>query len=172
MQSLAPAEQRDVKSLQNWLNGTGCLARDETSYLKHQRELVSLAPVQDHAVLQIETWVEDQLIGFYRGLRRVRRMLPSSPLSNSSKPYGSKFHDFSTDRNIYVYSGSLIERTAKALLLFLITLEMLMPVVICNLINAISVRIVVVIISTVCYLLTLSGLTNSKTIELIVAAAT
>ena len=72
MLSFGPAQRRDVESLQNWLDGTGCLAREETAYLAHRRELVSLAPVADSAVVQLEAWVEDKLIRFCRGFRRVR----------------------------------------------------------------------------------------------------
>lgn len=72
MLSFGNAQRRDVKSLQNWLDGTGCLAREETAYLAHHRELASLAPVADSAVIQLEAWVEDKLIRFYRGFRDVR----------------------------------------------------------------------------------------------------
>ena len=72
MLSLNPAPRRDVQSLQNWLDGTGCLAREETEYLTHQRELVSLAPAGDSALLQLEAWIEDNLIRFYRGFRKVQ----------------------------------------------------------------------------------------------------
>jgi hypothetical protein len=54
MLSLDAAEARDVQSLQNWLDGTGCVAREETAYLTHTRELASLAPVRDSALLRIE----------------------------------------------------------------------------------------------------------------------
>ena len=72
MLSFGPAQQRDVESLQNWLDGTGCLAREETAYLTHDRELVSLAPPCDSAVSQLEVWVEDKLIRFCSGFRKVR----------------------------------------------------------------------------------------------------
>ncbi|KAH8589516.1 hypothetical protein B0O99DRAFT_664524 [Bisporella sp. PMI_857] len=148
------AERTDVESLQNWLDGTGCLAREETAYLAHHRELVSLAPAADNAVLQFEAWVEDKLIRFYRDFRK------------------SRFHDVSIDANVYIYSGPLIKRTARALLLFLITLLLLMPVIICSTISTISIRMITVIISTVSYLLILSSLTKSRTIELVLAGAT
>lgn len=51
MLSFGPAQQRDVESLQNWLNSNDCLVREETQYLAHQRDLVSLAPVADSAVM-------------------------------------------------------------------------------------------------------------------------
>lgn len=71
MLSFGSAQQRDVESLQNWLRGTGGLAREETEYLLY-RELMCLAPAADSAVMQLETWVEDKLIRFYRGFRKVR----------------------------------------------------------------------------------------------------
>jgi hypothetical protein len=73
MLSYGCAQQRDVKSLQNWLDGTGCLAREEAAYLTHQKELASLAPVTDSAVTQLEAWVEDKLVRFYIGFRSVRQ---------------------------------------------------------------------------------------------------
>jgi hypothetical protein len=76
MLSLDAAEARDIESLQNWSNGTGCIARDETAYLEHSRELASLAPFRDSALLKVEIWVEDALIRFYRGFRNVREPSP------------------------------------------------------------------------------------------------
>ncbi|KAF4630754.1 hypothetical protein G7Y89_g7386 [Cudoniella acicularis] len=152
--SFGPAQRRDVESLQNWLEGTGCLAREETAYLTQHQELISLAPVGDNAVMQLEAWVEDKLIRFYRGFRNKR------------------LHDVSTDENVYIYSGSMIKRTPKVLLLFLITLLLLMPVVICNVISTNSIRIIIIIASTISYLLILSMLTKSRTMELIIAGAT
>lgn len=75
MLSLDPAKHRDIESLQNWLNGTGCLAREESAYRMHDRDLVSLGSCSDSALLQLETWVEDKLIRFYRGFRQVRELV-------------------------------------------------------------------------------------------------
>ncbi|KAN0083822.1 hypothetical protein V8E54_002910 [Elaphomyces granulatus] len=79
----------------------------------------------------------------------------------------------SNDPNVYIsYSGRLIQRIARALLLLLITLLLLMPIVVCNIISTTSIRILVVIVSTISYLLVLSLLTKSRSIELILAGAT
>jgi hypothetical protein len=72
MLSFGPPQQRDVKSLQNWLDNTGYLAREERTYLTHHRELVSLAPVGDSAIVQLEAWVEDNFIRLWRDFRKVR----------------------------------------------------------------------------------------------------
>jgi hypothetical protein len=66
------AKPRDVLSLQNWVNGNACLAREETAYLTHCKELLSIAPSDDGAVTQLKAWVEDNLIRFYKCFRKVR----------------------------------------------------------------------------------------------------
>lgn len=73
--ALDAAKPRDVQSLDNWLNGTGCLVREEAAYLTYKEELVSLAPSGDSALQQLEVWVEENLIRFYSSFRKVSGML-------------------------------------------------------------------------------------------------
>lgn len=70
--SFGSAQMRDVGSLQNWLNSSGCLDREEGAYLTHHRDLFALSPLGDDAVLTFESWVEDKLIRFHTGFRKVR----------------------------------------------------------------------------------------------------
>ena len=84
----------------------------------------------------------------------------------------SHFHDLSNDPNVYIYSGPWIKRTAKALLLVLITLFLLLPVVLCNIITTNSARVAIIMGSTAAYLCVLSILVQARTIELILAGAT
>jgi hypothetical protein len=72
------AKPRDVLSLQNWVNGNACLAREETAYLTHCKELLSIASSDDGAVTQLEAWVEDNLIRFYKCFREVRIYAPGT----------------------------------------------------------------------------------------------
>ena len=65
------ARSRDVQSLQNWVDGTGCIARAETSYLEKQSDLVSLGRQGDNAVQQLQIWVEDMLIRYWQDFRKV-----------------------------------------------------------------------------------------------------
>ena len=57
-------------------------------------------------------------------------------------------------------------------MLILITVLLLMPVVVCIIVNSMWARICVIIASTVVYLTILSRLTKSRMIELILAGAT
>ncbi|KAH8896959.1 hypothetical protein GQ53DRAFT_890544, partial [Thozetella sp. PMI_491] len=151
---LGAAAPRSVSSLRRWLDAKGCIVRPERRYIHHERELMTLASSNDGAMKTLEDWVEDLFIDYYKGFRANRH------------------HDISTDPDMYIYSGSMIKRTARALMLMLITFLLLTPVVICILINSVWARICVIIASTVIYLSILFHLTNSKMIELILAGAT
>ncbi|KAH8892157.1 hypothetical protein GQ53DRAFT_781381 [Thozetella sp. PMI_491] len=127
---------------------------EEIKYLDYKRELVSLASPGDCAIKRLEDWVEDHFVGHFKGFRS----LPE--------------HNLSSDPHVFLYSGLLIKRTAKAVMLVRITLLLLMPVIICIVIDSVWARICVIIISTMLYLSTLSQLTNSRMMELILAGAT
>ena len=81
-------------------------------------------------------------------------------------------YDLSKDPNVYLYSGHFVKRVARVLLLSLITSLLLLPVVICNLVDTTSIRIGIVLVFTVVYLAILTELIEPKTMELVVAGAT
>lgn len=67
------AQDRSVSSLQNWIDGTGSIAIEETDYLLHDRDLFTLAPAVDNAMVRFEAWVEDRLIQSFPNFRDVSR---------------------------------------------------------------------------------------------------
>ncbi|KAF5639372.1 hypothetical protein F52700_4224 [Fusarium sp. NRRL 52700] len=151
--TLSDAESRDVQSLRNWVEGNGCLAGNETSYLEHHRDLVSLVPTLDNAVKGFESWIEERLVQFLPKFRENDRFV-------------------SCDPNVHIYNGPFVGRVAKGLLICLVTLLLLLPIVVCNVVSTAAVRIFIVMVSTIVYLLVLSGLTRAKTTELVVAGTT
>ncbi|KAI1303464.1 hypothetical protein F5Y03DRAFT_186238 [Xylaria venustula] len=152
--SLNRAQPRDITSLRNWTNGTSSISRDETAYLEHEGELISLAFCKDGATKKLEDWVEDLFVRRYKGFRHMTQ------------------HDLSEDENVYLHSGLLIKHTAKIIMLVMVSFLLLLPVVICMAIDSPWGRICVIIASTVVYLSILAQLTNSRMIELILAGAT
>lgn len=80
--------------------------------------------------------------------------------------------DISRNEDVYIYSGPWIKYIAKAMLLLLISLLLLLPIVVSNAVFSLSGRIMVFAFSTLTYLITVSTLAKSKTVELIVAGAT
>ncbi|KAI0468196.1 hypothetical protein F4859DRAFT_217477 [Xylaria cf. heliscus] len=152
--SLSPAASRYSASLRNWLDGTSSVSRQETEYLYHQEDLASLTGPGDRATSKLEVWIEDKLIDYYPRFR----MMPC--------------HNFSTDANVFIYSGLLIKRTAKVLLLLLIGFLLLLPVSICTTTTSTVARLFIIILSTAIYLIILSALTKARTFELILAGAT
>jgi hypothetical protein len=55
---LPNAAQRDVKSIKNWIEGTGCIARAESEFLDRQDDMVNLAGTFDNAVHYVEIVAE------------------------------------------------------------------------------------------------------------------
>ncbi|KAK4161143.1 hypothetical protein QBC43DRAFT_324188 [Cladorrhinum sp. PSN259] len=149
-----PASPRAMFSLKNWVKGNGCLAREETEYLDCTTDLVSLCPAKDMAVTRLEAWVEDVLIRFYKDFRQRDSF------------------QISSDEHIYIYSGSLIRLMARAVLVVLITFLLLTPVLICNGTENRTVRVVVMILASFMLQATVSGLAQSRTIELFIFGAT
>ncbi|KAK0739046.1 hypothetical protein B0T21DRAFT_285004, partial [Apiosordaria backusii] len=158
--SYSRASSRDVTSLRNWLDETGCLSEEESLYLDRDRDLASLACSRDFAMSHLEEWVEDRLIQFYSQFRAHRQQIKDPGFEISSNPH------------VYIYSGGMIRRIAMGLLLLLITSLILTPVVVCDLVDDMPARITIITASTLCYLTVLSRLTKSRTIELILAGAT
>lgn len=72
MLGFEPPCVRYIESLQNWVNGTGCLAREETAYLSHCQDLACLAPTTDSAIFQLQNWIEDRPIALWLGFYKVR----------------------------------------------------------------------------------------------------
>ena len=72
---------------------------------------------------------------------------------------------------MYIF-GSLVMRTTRALMAVLIIFLLLVPVVICNFLENVKARLAVIIISTILLIAILSGLTKTRTIEMLVSGAT
>ena len=66
------ASPRVRSSLQNWVRGNGCIAREERAFLDHVEDLIELEQSRDGVAAKLESWVEDNLIRFYPGFRQVR----------------------------------------------------------------------------------------------------
>lgn len=66
------AKPRAVLSLQNWVDGNACIAREETKYLTQGNELLCVASPHDGAMTRLEDWVADKLIRFCKGFYKVR----------------------------------------------------------------------------------------------------
>ena len=63
----------DVKNLRNWVENTSSLAEDETAYLSHAEDLLTLLSPRDDALARLVPLLEKIM----RGLRRVFRKVSS-----------------------------------------------------------------------------------------------
>ncbi|KAK3386537.1 hypothetical protein B0H63DRAFT_467931 [Podospora didyma] len=151
---LEDAPLRDVASLQNWVDGNGCIARRETAYLARAQDLVSVASPDDGATTWLGVLVESCRVLFYTRVGHHSR------------------HNASRDPNVHIYPRSSTTWVARMLMTPFAVVLLMAPVVICNLVSSLTARLIVVIAATTGFIAALSGLTKPRTIELVVAGAT
>lgn len=72
--SFEPARLQDVSSLQNWINGTGFIARAETAYLSHSNDLLRVVSMDDTVMVWLETLIEKVLFRFHRWFGKVSHL--------------------------------------------------------------------------------------------------
>jgi len=70
--SFEAALDRDVANLQNWVDGNGCIAREETAYLARAEDLLSVISPDDNAVMWLRALVEDSRVYFRERFGQVR----------------------------------------------------------------------------------------------------
>ncbi|PVH92912.1 hypothetical protein DM02DRAFT_677192 [Periconia macrospinosa] len=169
MLTCVPASSRNILSLQNWVNGNACLAREETAYLTYLNDLVSVTSSGDDMADIFKAWIEDKLVGLCRIFSKVR--ICNSYLKvwakNDKDP-----QDISRDSNVYVFSGSFAAKAARALIASILILFLLAPAIICNSINGLTHRTIVVVTATILVVAALSSLTKARTVEIFIAGTT
>ena len=74
--SLKAARPGDVTNLCNWLEYTGCIARDETEFLAAGKDLISPITAEDSALTPFQELIEDVVINT-RSFRRFVSLCPS-----------------------------------------------------------------------------------------------
>jgi hypothetical protein len=78
----------------------------------------------------------------------------------------------SADKNVVLNTESRIRRIARGIILFIISILLLFPIILCHLTNQLLARIFIIIIFVIIYLTILVNFTRSKVIELTLAGAT
>ena len=73
---------------------------------------------------------------------------------------------------MHIFFRSSITRIARILLIPLILTLLLAPVVICNYLSHLTARLAIMLLATATFIVVLSGLTEARTVELVVAGTT
>ncbi|KAK4233730.1 caspase domain-containing protein [Achaetomium macrosporum] len=150
-------EQRHVTNLRNWTDGNRCIARAETEYLtRNEWDLLKAASHNDNALAWLETLVVDALVW-------IRKPFSKHDCDGSA---------ISRDPHVHIFSKTAISRSSRILMIPFITTLLIAPVVICNSLNNLLARLIVIVLSTSGFISVLSGLTRARTVELVIAGAT
>lgn len=72
MLSFESPRPQAVSSLQNWIKGTGSIARQESEYLKHSSDLLGVVVADDTVIAWLEDLTERTFIALRQWLGWVR----------------------------------------------------------------------------------------------------
>lgn len=65
------AQRRDVEELRRWVDGNGCIAKEESRYLGHGKDLFTFSSEDEDPLSRLERSVEDALVPFFRSYYKV-----------------------------------------------------------------------------------------------------
>ncbi|KAJ3521845.1 hypothetical protein NM208_g13109 [Fusarium decemcellulare] len=153
---LEDADPRAVTNLQNWIDGTGCIARAESRFLNYPpEELLGISPQDESAMIGLQSTVAENLL-------RLRDCFFESYRSNVSRD----------STHIYIPKRSSAALVSRALMTPIIVVMLLTPVILCSYLDSTSSRLFAIGGATVVFIAIISSATRMKSHELIVAGAT
>lgn len=155
--NLETSPSRAILSLKNWDENTGALASKETKYLDRKGDLFSLAA--DNS-----TWLERNLALL---LQNVNQKFKLDKSDEDRHGYTIE----SRDKNVLI-SSLASRKGVRVLLAPVIAALLLTPVIICNYVNDLTYRVIIVVLTTSTFIATLAFFTQVKAIEWVVAGAT
>ncbi|CAG8973488.1 hypothetical protein HYALB_00002813 [Hymenoscyphus albidus] len=151
--------ERDIISLNNWVEGTSCLARQDSSYLDHKDDLMNLTGPVDNAITRTESVVEDSMFGLRYYLLRY------TPLSKMKQT-----QNFTGDEHILLL-GPKWRRFCRDITTWLATMVLIIPVVLLDNIASSTGRLITIVISSGFFLSVLSLLTEASTVDIFIPGA-
>ncbi|KAI1176732.1 hypothetical protein F4777DRAFT_239452 [Nemania sp. FL0916] len=158
---LPSSRQRDVQNLKNWVDGTACLDRHESSYLDHKDDLVNTAEYLEKSTAYTESLVEECVILLEKFIPKVLPRLSDIRLST---------YRITSDDHVLLL-GPALQNFSRFLVVIAATLVLMGPTIVLFNITGSSGRVVTSVFSGVVFLMVLSFFTRAKTSEMLVAGA-
>ena len=75
------AQRRDFEGLKKWVDGNGCIAKEESRYLGHEKDLFTLSSEDEDPLSRLERSVEDALVPFFKTYCKVSQRSPLHSVS-------------------------------------------------------------------------------------------
>ena len=134
-------------------------------------DLLCISPVHDSASYGIEAWIEGKLVRFCRLFNTVGSR-PACGWTSTDLTNQDISRNVSTDGSVYMFPRSLIRRLTRVSVALLTLSFLLIPVIVCNIVEGHSVRMAIVVLSVAGFVIVLSATVRVKAIEILVAGTT
>ena len=164
------AQRRDVNGSRNWVDGNGCIAREESRYLAHGEDLFTFSLEDQDPLSRLERSVEDALIPFLRSYYKVNQRSSlllgiKERLLNKQQKQASE--DTPPDANASLF---LAKRAARASMAAIVTTVLLLPMLVCKFLPSLTTRVAITAISVMVLVAMISGFIKARSIEILAAS--
>ncbi|KAB2107124.1 hypothetical protein AG0111_0g4687 [Alternaria gaisen] len=158
---LPAASPRDITSIQNYLDGTGSIAIEESAFLSHRHDLANLTGALDSAATSIEYLIERAACRLSYPIRKL------AFLPEALKPGRG---DLTQDPNIF-FAGPRLRSFSRAVTSWVAAAILLAPVIVLFCIQDALWRLITITVAVLFFLSALSTWTKARTIEVVTAGA-
>lgn len=147
------ARRWDIEGLKKWVEGNGCIAKEESRYLGYGKDLFTFSS-EDDPLSRLERSVENALVPFLRSY--YKKQLTENP---------------SPDADVSTPSAFLAKRVARGSMAATVTTVLLFPMLVCNFLPSLTARVAITAISVMALITMISGFTKARSIEVLAASA-
>ncbi|KAL9614266.1 MAG: hypothetical protein Q9167_001222 [Letrouitia subvulpina] len=145
--------REDVTNLQNWVDNTSNVIKEEIAYLFQTKDLMTMLSPKDYALTRLTLFSEKVL----RKLYKLRR-----------KPQC----DVSRDPNITIFPIPLSQKLTRLLFAWVVIILLLAPIVIVNALTSTAHRLVIIVVASTILITAITYFTNAKAVEILLSGAT
>lgn len=166
------ARRWDIEGLKKWVEGNGCIAKEESRYLGYGKDLFTFSS-EDDPLSRLERSVENALVPFLRSYYKVSQRSHQLGINGYllNEPQKQLTENPSPDADVSTPSAFLAKRVARGSMAATVTTVLLFPMLVCNFLPSLTARVAITAISVMALITMISGFTKARSIEVLAASA-
>ncbi|KAI4217626.1 MAG: hypothetical protein LQ351_000222 [Letrouitia transgressa] len=143
----------DVANLQNWVDNTSSIIKEEVAYLLQTKDLMTMLSPKDYALARLTLFSEKILRKLYRLCRKPQC-------------------DVSRDPHITIFPIPLLQKLTRLMFAWVVIILLLAPIAIVNALTSTAHRLVIIVVASTILITAITYFTNAKAVEILLSGAT
>ncbi|KAL8858023.1 MAG: hypothetical protein Q9178_005484 [Gyalolechia marmorata] len=155
--SLPAAAKPIIDSLNNWVDGTGCLSRQQTAYLAFEDDLITTNSYNDYSFAFLQPKIEMLAIWLYQYFK---------------KHPGTAGFRASRDKHVFIFPEDTLKRITRMVIAWLTVATIPVPILIVHALRTPGSRVAFTMVALTLLIVVGTCLSGARTTEIFIAGAT